>query len=292
MNAAAVHSCTLDPCWPKRTCKTIQEYLQAAYGLLDHAGHAHAFRGVGTHYCNLWPSFDRRIIKEAEPVDVETRILEEFIERAWNYLTPQERHRYLLAEKRWGSKRNTGTVVVARHRLVPTRCVDWTDCPLRALFFACEDLSKCSCDGEVWWFNRPQFERCLRAQWPTMYRKYGHVEADIEKDFIAKRDRSWFTTLYYKLIADDRLDRQNAWITIAGSFGKCHAQEINGLGVSKKGRLVISGALKHDAIRQLAELGITRESLGLCSGDPADEIGKQIKQEFERRFDKKTCQGT
>ena len=200
-------------------------------------------------------------------------------------MTPQERHRYLLAEARWGSKRNTAALVVARHRLVPTRCVDWSDCPLRALFFACNGDHKC--DGEVWWFNRSEFDRCVAAQWPALFDKDGDVEAEIEQDFIFRRESRWLTALNYMLLPDDRLDRQKGWITVAGHLGTCHAEEIQRIGVCQKGRLVIPAGLKHEAIRLLEQLGITKESLGLNHANSADEIAREIKTEFDDKYDAK-----
>ncbi len=186
MGTKSVEPFDLETAWPSCKCATFQKYLQAGYGKLDKAGHRHAFRGVTSRFCNLWPTSDRRDITGADPIKTETHLLEEFILRAWSSLTPQERHRCLLSEKRWESKRNTATLVVARHRLVPTRCVDWSDDPLHALFFACTADSQS--EGEVWWFDRKEFDDCVKTQWPDLFGKDGHVEADIERDF---KDRSF-----------------------------------------------------------------------------------------------------
>jgi len=276
----------LDKVWLPHTCSTIQEYLQRAYGRLDQGEGSYAFRGVASRFPQIWASIDRREIAPQDPVKIETRLLEEFLLRASHYLTSQERKRYLVAKARWRDTRNTGTMVVARHRMVPTRCIDWTYDPLCSLLFACEDDSEH--DGEVWWFNRTEFDYCVGAQWPALFGKRAHVEDDIEKDFIEGHDGQWFTALNYMLLADDRLDLQRAWITVAGHLGACHAEEIHRLGVRGKGRLVIPAQLKAEAMDLLGQMGITRRSPGFARNEPADLIGAQIEKEFERDFPSKS----
>jgi len=169
-------------------------------------------------------------------------------------------------------------MVVARHRMVPTRCIDWTDEPLYSLLFACEaDVEQ---DGEVWWFNRTEFDHCVGAQWPALFGKPRYVEDDIEKEFSAGRDAPWLTALNYMLLPGDRLDRQRAWITVAGRLGICHADKIHRLGVRGKGRLVIPAQLKAEAMTLLGQMEITRKSLGFAHDEPADEIAAQIEAEF------------
>jgi hypothetical protein len=272
---------SLDKAWPDRTCNTIQEYLQAAYGRLDQGEGSYAFRGVTKRFPNIRPSIDRRKIP-GKPMKIETRLLKEFLLRAWGDLTPQDRQRCVFAEARWGDRRNTGTMVVARHHMVPTRCIDWTDEPLHSLLFACEGL--CEEDGEVWWFNRTEFDDRVGRQWPALFGKPRHVEDDIEKEFIAEKDARWVTALKYMALAGDRLDLQRGWITVAGWLGTCHAEEIHRLGVRGKGRLVIPARLKAGAMAFLGQMGITRKSLGFAQNDPVDKIAEQIKEEFERDF--------
>ena len=192
----------------------------------------------------------------------------------------------MLAQTRWGEKRNTGAMVVARHRMVPTRCIDWTDDPLHALLFACEDDSASA--GDVWWFDRAEFDHCVGAQWPALFGKAAHVVDDIEQDFIAGKHSRWITALGYMLLPDDRLDRQKAWITVAGRLGTCHAREIHRLGVREKGRLLIPSGLKAEAMALLAQMGITREALGIPHDDPADKIATQIREQFEQNFPAKS----
>lgn len=271
----------LENTWPLLPCETVQDYLQEAYGRLNQTGRAHAFRGVTRHFENLLPSIDRRELT-GDPVAIETHLFDEFLLRAWNGLSQQEQYRCLLAEARWGRKRNTGTMVVARHRMVPTRCIDWSYCPLCSLFFACE--SESDLDGEVWWFNREEFDHCVGAQWPALFAKPNHVEDEIERDFIEGGGGEWFTALNYMLLPDDRPSRQKAWITVAGRLDKCHAREIHRLGVREKGRLRIPARLKSEAISVLSRMGITRESLGFVDGEPADAIGREIDEDFKRRF--------
>ena len=165
---------------------------------------------------------------------------------------------------------------------VPTRCVDWTDCPLTALWFACG--KNVNVDGEVWWFDRIEFDRCVGAQWPSIFGKRGHVEADIEKDFIDGHEAEWFTALKYMLLSDDRLDRQGGWITIAGRLGTCHAEEIHRIGLRSKGRIRIPAALKCEAKELLKRIGITAESAGLHPREPADDVASSIARKFEEEY--------
>lgn len=282
MDTKNIGTFDLDNAWPGQMCRTLQDYLQEAYGRLNQTGCAHAFRGVTRHFDNLRSSFDRRDTTAGNPVEIETWLLEEFLHRGVDHLTPQERQRYLLAETRWGTRRNTGSLVVARHRMVPTRCIDWTYCPLCALLFAC--ASDSDCDGEVWWFNRVEFDACVGAQWPVLFGKPNCVEDDIERDFIGGCDGRWFTALGYMLLPGDRPCRQKAWITVAGRLGVCHANEIHRIGVREKGRLAIPARLKAEAIALLGQMGITKESLGFGYAEPADEIARQIVEDSNGRF--------
>jgi hypothetical protein len=177
-------------------------------------------------------------------------------------------------------------MVVARHRMVPTRCIDWTYDPLCALLFACEtDLTW---NGEVWWFNRKEFDHCVGAQWPSLFGKPENVADDIEREFIAGIDGRWFVALDYNLLPGDRLERQKAWITMAGQLGTCHADEIHRLGVRNKGRLVIPDRLKEEAKDFLEQMGRTRKSLGFAHKERANDIAMRIREEFEREFPAKT----
>lgn len=284
MNPKNADGFDLDNAWKSQMCENIKEYLQLACGKRDQAGHPHAFRGVNRRHGNLWPAIDRRKIECANRVKTETGLIEDFLFRTRNHLTSQEQHRCLLSEMRWGSKRNTAAMVVAQHRLVPTRCLDWSDNALIALFFACEgDSPK---EGEVWWFDEYQFDLCAATQWPAVFDKCGHVEPDIERAFITgDHPMPWLTAMKYMRLPDDRLDRQEGWITFAGRLGTNHAEEIHRLGVLQKGRIVITLKLKLEAIRKLEQLGITRKSLGLNDGGRADEIATEIREEFQQKFE-------
>jgi len=180
MDTTNAESFNLDGAWPCHKCETIQEYLERAYEKEEQAGHRHAFRGASRRYGNLRPAFDRRPKKD-DPTQIETDLLENFVLRSWAHLTPAERKRCWKPEKRRGSNRNLGAVVVAQHRGIPTRGLDWSDNPLVALFFACEGNS--TSEGEVWWYNNFEFEVYVGAQWPLLFAKHGHVELEIGKDF-------------------------------------------------------------------------------------------------------------
>lgn len=286
MNTSSREPFKLDEAWKSEPCDNLQQYLQEAYGKSDQAGHAFAFRGANDCYRNLWPSIDRRIICGPDRIKTETALLEDFLSKTRNHLTPQERKRCWVSEERWGNKRNTAAMVVAQHRCVPTRCLDWSDCPLCALFFACRgDSSK---DGEVWWFSKNDFDLCAATQWRAVFDKCGHVEPDIERAFIAgDHPMSWFTAMKYERLPDDRLDRQKGWITFAGQLVTDHAEEIHRLGVTRKGRLLITLKLKLEAIRGFEQLGITSQSLGLNDGGRVDEIATEIRKKFEDKFDKR-----
>lgn len=268
--------------WPVEVeggCSSLKQYLDWA-SALSQRGYYSSFRGVDRCYGNLRPSIDRRQI-EGNAVDVESELLIDFLKRAWNYLTLQEKVRFNMSKFRWG-KRNTGAMVVARHRLVPTRCLDWSYNCLCALYFACAYSQES--DGEVWWFDRWQFDRCVAAQWPSLFGKFGYVEDDLERDFIeGKPAIMWFTAFEYMKLPGDRMDRQQAWMTVAGRLGTCHAEEIHRIGLRSKGRLRILAGMKKEAERQLVDLGITRESLGL-DPEPADTVAEKIRDEFNRRF--------
>lgn len=193
----------------------------------------------------------------------ETALLKSFVKDADPHLSSGARLHIKMAFSKWEELRTTGTLVVGRHHGLPTRCVDWTDNGLTALFFACRrDFDE---DGVVWWMDNDNFTKALEIQWRRVYGKSGNVEDDIEKDFRDGEEKVVFTRLLYPPFME-RLRLQQAWITFSMKYGVHHDEELSRLGVSYCGRVVVKASVKRALLEELARLGVTGESLGLGSG--------------------------
>jgi|GEM_PF-2418764 len=101
--------------------------------------------------------FERRKTDPDARRQEETKLLELFVEDADPHLSPDARRHIEVARSKWNKTRTTGTLYVARHHGLPTRCVDWTDNGLTALFFACRRVY--GQDGIVWWMNYDNFTK-------------------------------------------------------------------------------------------------------------------------------------
>ncbi|MGD2110192.1 MAG: FRG domain-containing protein [Phycisphaerae bacterium] len=250
---------------------TADECLAALFELFD-SGRASAFHGAYDDWGRIVSSLDLHFEMngpsdpEAQKKE-ETRLLESFVKDAWIHLTPGARRHIELARLDWKTLRTTGTLYVGRHHGLPTRCVDWTSHWLTGLFFACRrEFDK---PGIVWWMSYDNFTQALKLQWPTAYRKRGHVTRDIERDFIEGDDKDVFVRLHYPEFME-RAHSQEAWITLSLKYGVNHDEALAQMGVCECGRLVVKPAVKRTLLDKLDRLGVNGRSLVL--GDACVEL--------------------
>jgi hypothetical protein len=228
------------------------------------SGRASAYHGAYHNWGCIRSSLDVRFEDKKIPppnrLELETRLLEDFVQETDPHLPPGAHRHIELARLKWETLRNTGTLYVGRHYGLPTRGVDWTFNYLTGLFFACRrDFDK---NGVVWWMNYDDFSKQVATQWPGTYGKTQDVENDIEKDFISGAAKDILTALHYpEWMERPRL--QEAWITFALRYDIHHEEKIHQLGLRQCGRIIVRAALKRDLLNILNRWGVTGASLGI-----------------------------
>lgn len=243
---------------------------------------ASAYHGVyynwGCIRSSLDVLFEDQKTPMAKRLELETHLLEAFVEKTKPHLSPGARRHIEEAYSKWGELRNTATLYVGRHYGLPARCVDWTFNPLTGLFFACRRDFKN--DGVVWWMNYEEFLSQVARQWPKVYGKSGKVEDDIDEDFIHGREKNILTALHYPEWME-RPRMQAAWITLALRYDIRHDEAIHQLGLQKCGRLIVRAKFKRHLLNKLSRLGVIGASLGV--GDECVETIRSdiVEQLFE-----------
>lgn len=203
---------------------------------------------------------------------VERALIEEFVSRAFPAFPPDARKHIDPARCKWGSHFNTGSLFVGRHYGLPVRGVDWTTCPLTALFFACRRNPRS--DGVIWWMNGAECDELVAAQWPTAYGKKCDIEDDLEADFQKQHSRDILTCLHFpSWLTQAR--QQEAFLTFSLRLGEDHALKLSDLGLRSCGRLRLSHTMKSDIIAMLEAEGINAESLGLTP-NPFESMIREI----------------
>jgi len=165
-----------------------------------------------------------------------------------------------LANDRWQTHVNTGTMYAARHYHKETRCVDWTRNPLKALYFACIQFP--TQDAILWWVDRKSLEGATASQWMPNYGKSSFVCDDLERDFIAGVNRNILCMMSYP----DWMSRakcQEAFVTWSLDLRMPHDEAIARLGAMPRGRFLIPAIAKGDVLQGLSRLDISAETLGL-----------------------------
>jgi hypothetical protein len=237
------------------------------------------YEDFGCIRSSLDVQFEKKKIHPSKRLDIETRLLEDFVQETYPHLPPGAHRHIELAHLKWKSHRNLGTLYVGRHYGLPSRGIDWTFNHLIGLFFACRrDFDK---NGVIWWMNYDEFLKRVAEQWKDAYKKKENVENDIEEDFKRGIEKNILTPFHYP----DWMDRprlQEAWITFSLQYDIHHDESIiHRLGLKQCGRIIVRAELKHDLLNILKRWGVTGASLGI--GDECVEIIRAgvVKKLFE-----------
>jgi hypothetical protein len=261
------------------------------------------YRGMAHKSWPLQPGIFRHITQQYEgwapdtsrylTFSNEKRILQHFRQEAAVF-APQGQHE---SELWW--------MELAQHYGVPTRLLDWSENPLVALYFACENNSQKE-DAVVWMLNRLNYNRHIKALDPA----YDFIDDEVARRE-AIRTLMGFTDckngactvssmelpfLYSPYLFDGRMTAQSSWFMVWGNDMRPFQQMIDEQNYMKLFdedcppcdgdesddflyQFVIPVWAKQQIVRELNMLGINGKSLfpGL------DGVGKHIERIY--RFD-------
>ena len=261
------------------------------------------YRGMSHKSWPLQPGIFRRISQQYEGWEPDTmryltfsnekRILQHFRQEAAAFAPQGQQENDLW----W--------VELAQHYGVPTRLLDWSENPLVALYFACEDNSQKE-DAVVWMLNRLNYNRHIIGIDPT----YAFVEdEDARREAISNlmgfapcEDGACSISplclpfLYSPNLFDGRMAAQSSWFMVWGNDQRPFQQMVDYQNYMKLPeetcplcagderddflyKYVIPVCAKQQIVRELDMLGINGKSLfpGL------DGVGKHIERIY--RFD-------
>ena len=234
------------------------------------------YRGMAHKSWPLQPGIFRHITQQYEgwapdtsrylTFSNEKRILQHFRQEAAAF-APQGQHD---SELWW--------LELAQHYGVPTRLLDWSENPLVALYFACEDNNQKE-DAVVWMLNRLNYNRYVQNQDPA----YAFVEDETARreaignlvGFIPCEGGACAISpldlpfLYSPYLFDGRMAAQSSWFMVWGNDRRPFQQMVD-----------------HKNYMKLPE-----ESCPLCAGDDSDDFLYQYvipvcyKQQIVRELD-------
>lgn len=168
--------------WPAQKALSVDDCLRTL--LVDLPNYV--FHGSHEDWRTISSSLDlvldQHQLSNEKKYEIETDLLRSFGQQSFRHLSPDARTHIELARLRWDTYRTTGTMVVARHFGLPTRCIDWSGSALVALFFACR--RKPRKDGIVWCMDLKEFQERVATQWKNAYSQEGDIEPNFEQDFI------------------------------------------------------------------------------------------------------------
>lgn len=259
----------VDEAWPKEKLNNYKDCLKRLAILSVSQNRIECHGASMLEYNNkssIRSKFDIRFFKRnnknKQPKEVEKELVVSFVKKAHPHFPPEARRLIDIAQLKWRTLYNTGTVFVGRHYKLPTRCVDWTTDPLIALFFACSQVRDRDKDGVIWWMDYNDFSDAIATQWLKAYGKNKNIEDDFEQDFTHDVDKEILIRFLYPR-SFDRSIKQKAHIILSGAYNVHHDEAIHSLGVRKCGRIVISSKIKSGLLDKLKLWGINNTTLGI-----------------------------
>lgn len=217
------------------------------------------FREIGESY-EGWDASTRKYLT----FSTEQRILQHFKQEAAAHVSPSRAD----SELWW--------VELAQHYGVPTRFLDWSENPLVALYFACENNSQQE-DAVVWMLNRLNYNRYIINQDES----YRFIEDESSRRQAISRLLGFsqcegacqlspltMPFLYAPYFFDDRMAAQSSWFMVWGNDTRPFQQMIDYKNYMK----------------------LPEEACNLCAGDPSDDflyqfvIPKCSKQQIVREL--------
>lgn len=246
------------------------------------------FREIGTAY-EGWEAGTHKYLT----FSTEQRILQHFRQEAAAYVTQNR------------DESDIWWVELAQHYGVPTRFLDWSENPLVALYFACENNSQQE-DAVVWMLNRLNYNRYVKELDPA----YAFIEDEGERrqaisNLIGLTECQGgacqlsplrLPFLYSPYLFDGRMSAQSSWFMVWGNNMRPFQQMVDHKNYMKLPeetcalcadddsddflyQYIIPVCSKQQIVRELDMLGINGKTLfpGL------DGVGKHIERIY--RFD-------
>lgn len=256
--------------WPETEITTLEE-LHEAISLLR--GRNWVCRGQGEKaFRPVVPTIDRGNVGSLPRLE-KLRLERQSISRyraAARHVYPGEAH---------ARHDDFVALAVLRHYGIPTRLLDWTIFPEVAVYFASsEEQEK---DGEVYAFDRRQYEERGKQQWKNFPETTSDFSGDDIKfaagltAFEIAELNSWIILMEYA--ADmPRQTAQGSRYSVMSSFGRDHAAAFAELLADRSlyHRYIIKAAIKGGAVQALAEMGISEATLFPDSAGAARYAGR------------------
>jgi hypothetical protein len=243
--------------WESKLLRTLEEVQSV---LLDLSGKPWLCRGQNEPFGNLFPRIDRGVLKtlrRAEKLALERQSVNLFRSSA----------RALAPGEQKALDDDVVALMLLGHFGVPTRLLDWSASPWVAAYFAAQGPD--DKDGEIWAFDRPQYETKGKEQWkrwPETTTDGTGADDKFDANLTAFRleePRPWLIAAFYEPGFPRHIAQQSRY-TMTARFGIDHAKAIADLlRAESEHRLFRIGASVKPALRTVLreEHGVWRGSL-------------------------------